>query len=421
MPGERRRVAAFCPLCVSRCGCEAVVEDGRLVAIEPDPSHPTGKALCAKGRASPELVEAIDRLLYPMRRTRPKGDRDPGWQRITWDEALDETATAMRRIAAESGPEAVAFAVTTPSGTAISDAGPWIDRLINAFGSPNNCNATELCAWHRNYARAFTTGTATGTPDYERAGCILLWGHNPSTSLLAAATRVADAKGRGAKLIVVDPRRIGFAVKADCWLRVRPGTDAAIALAMAGVMIDQGWFDAAFVRNWTNGPFLVRDDDGTMLRSDILPVEGESAGFVAWDEMRGAPVTYDIGKRRYCETPGRLAISGEFVLDTREGPIRCRPAFELFAARCRAMSPQDAAAASGVEPEGIREAASLLWHHRPAAHYTWTGLEQHTNATQTDRAIAILHALTDSIDVPGGNVHFAQVPVNDVSVIAERW
>ena len=67
MPNERHRVPAFCPLCVSRCGCEAVVEDGRLIGIEPDPSHPTGKALCAKGRASPELVEASDRLLYPMR------------------------------------------------------------------------------------------------------------------------------------------------------------------------------------------------------------------------------------------------------------------------------------------------------------------------------------------------------------------
>src|SRR6202795_3573500 len=130
MPDERRRVAAFCPLCVSRCGCEAMVEDGRLVGIEPDPSHPTGKALCAKGRASPELVEAPDRLLYPVRRTRPRGDPDPGLRRISWDEALDETAAAMRRIAAESGPEAVAFAVTTTSGTAISDAQPWVDRLI---------------------------------------------------------------------------------------------------------------------------------------------------------------------------------------------------------------------------------------------------------------------------------------------------
>ena len=98
----RRRIPAFCPLCASRCGCEAVVGDGRLVAIEPDPLHPTGKALCAKGRASPSLVEASDRLLYPMRRTQPKGHPDPGWQRISWDQALDETATALRRIAAES-------------------------------------------------------------------------------------------------------------------------------------------------------------------------------------------------------------------------------------------------------------------------------------------------------------------------------
>jgi len=128
------RVPAFCPLCASRCGCEAVVEDGRLLAIEPDPAHPTGKALCAKGRASPALVEAPDRLLYPVRRTRPKGEPDPGWRRISWAEALDETAAAMRRIASESGPEAVAFAVTTSSGTAISDAQPWVDRLINAFG-----------------------------------------------------------------------------------------------------------------------------------------------------------------------------------------------------------------------------------------------------------------------------------------------
>jgi anaerobic selenocysteine-containing dehydrogenase len=84
------------------------------------------------------------------------------------------------------------------------------------------------------------------------------------------------------------------------------------------------------------------------------------------------------------------------------------------------MSPQDAAAVSGVGAEVVREAARLLWHHRPVADYTWTGLEQHTNATQTDRVIAILHALTGSIDVPGGNVHFAQVSVNDVSGVESR-
>jgi len=84
------------------------------------------------------------------------------------------------------------------------------------------------------------------------------------------------------------------------------------------------------------------------------------------------------------------------------------------------MSPDDAAAISGVEPNTIRETARLLWHHRPVAHYTWTGLERQTNATQTDRAVAILHALTGSVDVPGGNVHFAQVPVYDISGVEFR-
>jgi anaerobic selenocysteine-containing dehydrogenase len=77
------------------------------------------------------------------------------------------------------------------------------------------------------------TGASIGTPDYERAGCILLWGYNPTTSWLAAAGVIADARARGAKLVVIDPRHVGFAVKADRWLQVRPGTDGAVALAMA--------------------------------------------------------------------------------------------------------------------------------------------------------------------------------------------
>jgi anaerobic selenocysteine-containing dehydrogenase len=181
MPDDTRRIPAYCPLCVSRCGCEAVVENGRLVALEPDPSHPTGKALCAKGRAAPGLVDARDRLLFPVRRTRPKGDPDPGWRRISWDEALDETASTRRRIAADDGPEAVAFSITTAAATAISDAMPWIYRLINSFGSPNTCNGNEICAWHRK-RRLLHHRCGVGMPDYERAGCILLWGFNPSTS-----------------------------------------------------------------------------------------------------------------------------------------------------------------------------------------------------------------------------------------------
>src|ERR687885_2680703 len=111
------KVPTFCPLCVSRCGATATVADGEFVSLDPDPGHPTGGALCVKGRAAPELVYHPDRLLHPLRRTRPKGDADPGWERIGWDEALDATAAPLRRIAERHGPHAVPFGPASGSFT----------------------------------------------------------------------------------------------------------------------------------------------------------------------------------------------------------------------------------------------------------------------------------------------------------------
>ena len=266
----RQRIPGYCALCISRCGSIAVVENGRFVALEPDPSHPTGQALCAKGRAAPELVYHPGRLLYPLKRTRPKGDPDPGWQRISWDEALDLTATRLRQLAARHGPESVVFSLVSASTSAIADSTPWIQRLMRAFGSPNLCGSMELCGWGRGWAPRYTYGVGMGTagthmPDLENAGCILFWGYNPSLARLAHATATVAALKRGARLIVVDPRRVGFASKADLWLRVRPGSDAALALGIANVMIERKWYDRAFVRDWTNGPLLVRSDTGRLL------------------------------------------------------------------------------------------------------------------------------------------------------------
>ena len=89
-------VATYCPLCVSRCGARATVADGTFT-LGRDPSHPTGNALCVKGKAAPEITFHPDRLLHPLRRTSPKGSADPGWQRISWDEALDTVADRLRR------------------------------------------------------------------------------------------------------------------------------------------------------------------------------------------------------------------------------------------------------------------------------------------------------------------------------------
>src|SRR5689334_22250265 len=153
-----QHIQGYCAMCTSRCGSTALVENGRFIALEPDPLHPTGKALCAKGRAAPELVYHSDRLLYPLKRTRPKGDPDPGWQRISWDEALDLTAARLRNIAAEHGAESVVFSMVSPSTSASDDSTAWISRLMNAFGSPNLCVSMELCGWGRYQATSYTFG-----------------------------------------------------------------------------------------------------------------------------------------------------------------------------------------------------------------------------------------------------------------------
>src|SRR4051812_42154648 len=109
-----QRIQGYCAMCISRCGSIAVLEYARFIALVPDPLHPIGKALCAKGRAAPEPVYHTDRLLYPLKRSRPKGDPDPGWQRISWDEPLDSTAARLRSIARDHGPESVVFSVVSP-------------------------------------------------------------------------------------------------------------------------------------------------------------------------------------------------------------------------------------------------------------------------------------------------------------------
>lgn len=407
------RIQGYCALCVSRCGSIAVLENGRFIALEPDPSHPTGKALCAKGRAAPELVYHPDRLLYPLKRTRPKGDPDPGWQRISWGEALDLTAASLRRIAQAHGPRSVVFGVVSPSTSASDDSVIWIQRLMNAFGSPNLCASMELCGWGRFLATQYTFGAGVPgvyMPDLEQAGCILFWGYNPNLARLAHATATVDALRRGARLIVVDPRRTGPAQKADLWLQVQPGTDGALALGIAQVMIERGWYDRDFIRDWTNGPLLVRTDTGRLLTLHDLSAHGSAGQYVAWSETYSRPISYDPGTGRYEGDDPAPALVGEFAIDTLQGEVVCRPAFALAAELCRQYRPERVEAICGVARDQIEQAARLLWEARPVAYYAWSGIEQQTNATQTARAIAQLYALTGSFDTPGGNVLFPAVP-----------
>lgn len=411
------QVSTFCPLCVSRCGAKATLTDGAFVALHPDPSHPTGQALCVKGKAAPEIVNHAERLTHPLRRTNPKGADDPGWQRISWDEALDTVAAHLLTLAHDHGPESVVFSATSPSTSAMSDAIDWVMRLRRAFGSPNQCVYMELCGWGRYLASIYTYGASvpgTYMPDLDAAGCILYWGYNPSVSRLVHATETVAAVRRGARLVVVDPRRAGLAGRADHWLRVRPGTDAALALSLTYVMIEHGWFDDDFVRRWTNAPLLVRTDTGRMLRASDLSPDGDPAHYVAWDDVGMRAVAYDPARGRHEVDEGNLALFGAREVTTTSGQVVCRPAFDLVAQQCRRMEPAAAEAITGVSAADIEATARTLWESRPVAFYAWSGLEQHSNTTQAVRAINQLYALTGSFDARGGNVAFPSVATNPI-------
>jgi anaerobic selenocysteine-containing dehydrogenase len=414
-----RKIHGYCSLCIARCGCVATVEDGRFTRLDPDPSHPTGQALCAKGRAAPELVYSKDRLMMPLRRTRPKGDADPGWVEISWEQALDETAAALRRIADAHGPESIVFGQCSPSTTAIADSAPYVRRLMHALGTPNMAWALDMCGWSRAFATryayghaAVATGSAGGAmADIDNAGCMILWGYNPSSNRLTHATATVAAQKRGMKLIVIDPRRAGLANKADIWLRVRPGTDGALALGLAHVMIRNGWFDRAFVRDWTNAPHLIRSDTHAPLRASDLSPAGDARHFIAWDSAVGRAVAYDPATGRYDGAADNLALD---VGATVNG-IPCRPVFAHYAAMCAAYSPAEVERICWIPAAQLEETARLIWQSRPVAYYAWSGHEHHANTTETARAMALLYALTGSFDAKGGNVLFPGVKQNGVT------
>jgi anaerobic selenocysteine-containing dehydrogenase len=404
------KVPAFCTQCRSRCGCVAVTQDGRLLGIEPLPSHPSGDKLCPKGRAAPELVYHPDRLTRPLRRTNPKGAADPGWQPISWDEALDTIASRMRAIAGAHGAEQVVFSVTTPSGTHISDSISWIERLVRAFGSPNIIYGTEICNWHKDFATRYTFGHDIGTPDFASTDCVLLWGNNPAATWLARTTEIQKAIKRGAKMVVVDPRPTVFARRADQWLRVRPGTDQVLALGLANLLIERGAFDRDFVTQWSNGPLLVRDDTGRFLRESDLHDGGRDDILYARSrdgELLGYDATNGIWLDRDAEPELRV------IADV--GGIACRSAFELYAAAAAQWPLQRTADVTGIEPSAIVNAAELIGKARSVAYYAWNGIGQSVTATQTDRALTLLYALTGSYGRAGGNVPGAAAVFADIS------
>lgn len=248
--GECRTVRTICGNCIGCCGALVQVEDGRIVKAKGDPEHPFSRGwFDLKGEALPQIIYHQERLRHPLRRVGHKGEGK--WKRISWEEALEEIADRLRQVKQECGAEAFVLAM---GYNAVHD-GFYGNMFVHLYGSPNRLATYYTCGVASNFAALYTFGFVWDNgPDLERSRCILVWGANPEANRVTYCPEgVKDAVARGAKLIVVDPRRTDTVARATAWLQPRPGTDGALALGMLNVIINEGLYDRDTVENWTAG------------------------------------------------------------------------------------------------------------------------------------------------------------------------
>src|ERR1700734_453356 len=250
-------VHAACPHdCPDACGVLITVEDGRATKIQGDPGHPVTQGfLCAKVAKYLDRVYSPDRVLYPMRRITPKGNAtasNEAWQRITWDEALDEISERFRNITAEFGPEGIL--PYSYGGTLGALNGGSMDRRFFTRLGASELERT-ICSSAGEAGLESVMGVKLGTEpeQFVNSRYIIAWASNIHGNNVHLWPFIAEARRRGAKLVVIDPYRTRTAACADWYLPINPGTDAALALAMMHVIIGEGLHDADYVARYTLG------------------------------------------------------------------------------------------------------------------------------------------------------------------------
>ncbi len=233
-------------------GCALIVgvKDNRIVKVKGDPEGFLNQGyVCLKGLASPDRLTHPDRLIHPLRRTGARGAG--GWERISWDDALDEIARNFNRLKADYGARSVAFGVGMPKGLEHF----VLIRLANIFGSPNVVASQDVCHAPREITGVHTCGFYPVVDLHQRSRLVVLWGSNLTATNEEGEINIMLLKQlkEGTDLMVVDPRRIDMAERADMWLQVKPGTDHALALGFLHVVSEEGLYDKDFVAQWTHG------------------------------------------------------------------------------------------------------------------------------------------------------------------------
>lgn len=405
---------SICYECYTYCPISVGVEDGVIVHIKGRKDFPcTEGRMCPKGRAAAMRVYDPNSLKKPLKRTNPQKGKgvDPKWVEVSWDEALTIAAQQLQRVREAN-----------PRGLRIGSMDISRDNLMAAWGiafgtEPFSCGfhaanpAGIFCgsSWH--VIGWFMHGSFVEYADYENCRYFLMvgssQGHEAEQGYAGDVKRMADARLRGMKLVVVDPRLSNAAAKADEWIPIKPGTDGAFGLALLNVLIHElRVWDGKFLKHHTNAVYLL-DEDGRYVRD---PANGKPQ---VWDSEADEPRPFDVNPH------GDLALTGEY----RAQDVRCKPSFQVLSDHVKQYSPEWAESLTTVPASTIRRVAKQLaeesqigsfieveghlWPFRPVAIAARTGVDSSARAGMAGRAFFQVAALLGILSVPGGNTRLA--------------
>ena len=397
-------IHSVCETCFAFCGILVHRQDGVVTKIEGDPNCPASEGkICAKGQAA--LISLYDpsRLKAPLKRTNPeKGiGIDPKWQEISWDEAMDLLTEKLKKVR-EEDPRKLVIATFDHYALGVLIRPVW----AAAFGTPNSSWGGYYCGNYLHASMYLTNGSYHSDFDLDYCNYAILLGNQQGfmagLNANVAARKMAKARRRGMRLVVVDPVGTNAAAKADEWVPIRPGTDGAFVLSLINVLLNElGFYDREFLRWRTNGAYLVRED-GSYLK------EGRAGKPLVWDRRSEGAVPFD-------KSEIDPVLEGSFVA----GGERCRPAFQALREHVKSYSPERVAPITTVSADTIRriakdfgEAARIgstividgkVLPYRPVAVNVYRGAGAHKHGTQTALAVQILNMVVGAFYVPGGH------------------
>lgn len=364
---------------------------------------------CQKGNCYSDLAVSPDRLTHPLERVGPRGSGR--WRRITWDEAIGKLADSVVDAVAAGGAETVVY----DNGTSNVDWGPSTvgemrlfgmlgATMLDGFGGTGDLAMGAVQTWGTSYV----DGSAD---DWCRAETLVVWHCNPTSTRIPDAHFLTEARYRGTNVVCVSPDYSPSAIHTSLWLNPHNGSDAALALGAAREILARDAVDHAYVREQTDLPFLVRDDDGRFLRQSDVSDGGRDDVFYVWDERTGAAVEAPgtTGQKSDSIALGDLvpALAGRFDVQTRSGAVSVRPVLERLRERLSAYGPEEVERITGISQQAQKRLADLLAQSPRFLIYASWGSNKSHHADLLQRGLILLSALRGQHGHAGSGVRFA--------------